>query len=390
MKYYGANSGGRTDVKAHEMVTDAARILKENDEIDFSQYDTNGDGIVDNIVIIYAGKGESDKGGDSSVWPHSSSLSLRDFNVTKYDGVKLDHYACINELASTSPKPTGIGGFLHEFSHVLGLPDLYATNGASILTPGQYSIMDNGSYNNLDRTPPAYSAYERLALDWVEPEEIYESGEYQLEHILTSNQVYMISNDDDPNEFFLFENRQKKGWDEYLPGHGMLVWHIKYQRNEFEMNTPNNDGKKQLIDIEEADNVLSDETRAGDPFPGTSNITSFGYLTAPALKFWEDDAPQPGVEIYNIAEKNGKITFYAESVRKKPQGEDAINEATADNLRYTLNGRYLSVNADSLCEVFDTMGTRVASANGNLTTLLPSAGLYIVRANGKSHKMMVK
>lgn len=390
MKYYGANSGGRTDIKAHEMVTDAARILKEDPEVEinFADYDNDGDGIVDNIVIIYAGKGESDQGGDTTVWPHSSSLSMRDFNVTRYDDVKLDHYACINELASASKKPTGIGGFLHEFSHVMGLPDLYATNYQQILTPGDYSILDHGSYNNMDRTPAGYSAFERYALDWMEPEEIYDSGEYTLEHLMSSNKAYKITNDDDPNEFFIFENRQKKGWDEYIPGHGMLIWHIKYVRNSFENNTLNNDPKMQLVDIEEADQKFGESDRNGDTFPGTSDVTDFGFLTIPAMKFWADDAPKPGVEIYNIKESSNKITFFAESSRENPNNAGINNIGEGSSLTYNLTGRMLNVNAGSPCEVYDAMGRLIAAADNNLLTELPSAGVFIIRANGKTIKVL--
>lgn len=148
--YYGANDFYGNDQAPEEMVIEACRAL--DDEIDFREYDRNGDGVVDNVFVFYAGGGEATGAGANTVWPHSYSLSSAEKSLT-LDGVKIDTYGCTNEVVDNHPD--GVGTFCHEFSHVIGLPDLYATSYTSSFTPGAWSALDYGPYNNIGRTPPA-------------------------------------------------------------------------------------------------------------------------------------------------------------------------------------------------------------------------------------------
>ncbi len=288
--YYGGNDRYGEDKAADDMVRHAAEILA--DDIDFSAYDNDGDGVVDNVYVIYAGKGEASGGGNSTVWPHSFDLSETSGGRYEVDGLYLDHYACSNEIEGS--KADGIGTFVHEFSHVLGLPDLYTTNygAAETLTPGAYSVLDYGPYNNNGNTPPTYSAFERNAMGWIDCEVLDRPTDIKLPHILTSNKAYIIPTSAN-TEFFLLENRQQAGSDRYIPGHGMLIWHIDYKSFVWTMNTINNTASHQYVDIEEAcgtaDN-LDEDLMAGYPFPGTRAKTEFTSATTPALKTWEGEA----------------------------------------------------------------------------------------------------
>ncbi len=302
MSYYGGNDAWGNDQNPEMMVVHACQAL--DDQIDFRQYDRNNDGYVDNVFIFYAGRGEASGGAANTVWPHSWDLRYGAGSIT-LDGVIIDHYACSNEWESG--RPDGVGTFVHEFSHVMGLPDLYATRYTSSFTPGSWSAMDYGPYNNNGCTPPLYSAFERYALGWMEPAKIAGPMNATLPTIL-SNRAGIIETGD-PNEFFLVENRQQQGWDAYIPGHGMLVWHVDYDSYVWSRNEVNNTPSHQYVDIEEADGTQSEYTRDGDAFPGTSHVTSFTSSTKPAMKTWANRAID--VPLTDIAENNGVITFKA-------------------------------------------------------------------------------
>lgn len=321
--YYGEDTKSMIDEKAFEMVIEACTLL--DDQIDFTQYDRDHDGLIDNVYIFYAGYGQADGGSAETVWPHSWDV-IDAGRTFYYDGVRLGHYACSSELRDGRGSTiSGIGVFCHEFSHVLGLPDLYAVSYNSSFTPGAWSLMDSGSYNNDSWTPPYMSGYERYALGWVEPKVLEEPANVTLKHITESKgfyDVYMIKTDKN-DEYFIFENRQLNGWDTYLPGHGMLAWHIDYNETIWDGNVVNNTPSHQYVDIEEADNDPSYYSIPGDVFPGTSNVTSFTDETSPSMKTWAGKSLY--APITDIKENtNGEISFVFRG------GVDIFGEITAN------------------------------------------------------------
>lgn len=303
--YYGGNDAYGDDRHPEEMVIDAVKIL--DPDVDFSKYDNDGDGKLDNVYVIYAGQGEASYGADDTVWPHSWDLSQAgsDFLV---DGVTVDHYACSNEWEEN--RPDGIGTFVHEFSHVMGLPDLYSTDGSYGVdwTPDKYSVMDYGPYNNDGCTPAGYGLYERNSLGWTELEVIDGPMDCRLEHVLTSNKGYLIPTSRN-SEFFLLENRQPESWDKYLPGHGMLIWHIDFNATQWANNTVNNNKSHQYVDIEEAGGRTgsTEAIQASYTFPGTFGVTEFTDETRPSMKTWKGEALN--LPVTDIMESDGIITF---------------------------------------------------------------------------------
>lgn len=319
--YYGANSSSGDDIRAYQMAIDACDILSET--VDLAIYDTNNDDEIDNVFIFYAGVGEATSQVASSVWPHAWLVHDGANQTCIYNGKMLNRYACSNEWETG--RPDGVGTFVHEFSHVMGLPDLYATNYNSSFTPGEWSALDTGPYNNNGCTPPLYTAFERYSMGWIEPIVLDGPVDGTLPSI--GNNVCAIIPTPNANEYFLLENRQQVSWDKYIPGHGMLIWHIDYQADPWTGNTVNNNPTHQCVDIEEADNSRSEYTRAGDAFPGTSGITSFTSQTNPALRTWAGvniDMP-----VTDIAETNGIITF------KVAGGGEVINPAAPVGLPAT-------------------------------------------------------
>lgn len=283
--YYGANQGSSVDnpARLEQFVREACTLA--DPLVDFSQYDHNQDGYIDNIYFFYAGKGEADSGDGNAIWPHSAYYSdmAKDAGLSetslKLDGIEVGNYTCSNEINGTliTPQPAGIGTFVHEFGHVLGLADHYDVNyGMTTFAPGSFDTMAQASYNNNGNTPAAFSAYERACLGWLDLT-VLKNGVDTLNvlpDLNDSNKAYVVpvggTND---QEYFIMENRQQKGWDKFIPGHGMLLWHIDYDAKAWEKNELNITGTHQRVDIVEADNKLTDNTRAGDPFPGTSNVT---------------------------------------------------------------------------------------------------------------------
>lgn len=313
--YYGGNDANGNDMRAGQMIEEACKLADQY--VYYPNYDNDGDGECDNVYVIYAGVGEAssyDSDAAESIWPHSWSISesigLNSGVKVKLDGVYVDRYACSNEWESTTSRPDGIGTFVHEFSHVMGLPDLYDTeSNYAYYTPCDYSVMDYGSYNNEGRTPPAYSAFERNAMGWINAKVLGKAENIALNDIKDSNEACIITTSK-TNEFFLLENRQQKGWDRYLPGHGMLIWHIDFDQETWNNNTVNNSKIHQRVDIVEANNNDDgsvETTKEGWTWPGTSEKTRFTTETTPALIDWsgyEIDVP-----ITNIEEKDGIINF---------------------------------------------------------------------------------
>lgn len=311
--YYGRNVQG-TDSAPWEMVSEACTLL--DDEVDFSIYDTDKDGYVDNVYVFYAGHGENEGAGTNYVWPHAYNLHYK-MNPPVLDDVKIDHYACSNELTlrfiENDPLThSGIGTFCHEFSHVLGLPDLYSTNYTGAHSPGAYSTMDQGSYNNNSRTPPLYSIYEKYALEWEKPIDITESADINMQPTVDGGYAYRITIDPSrPTEYYLFENRQPHSWDTYIPGKGMLVWHIDFDKSVWNNNIVNDNGAHQHIDIVESDGTADSSSWAGDTFPGISNRSDFtATAQTPYPKFVNWDGKASPLDITNIGEDvTGTISF---------------------------------------------------------------------------------
>lgn len=375
--YYGGNDRYGEDKYPEEMVIEACQLL--DDEVDFTQYDRDHDGYIDNVYVFYAGQGEADGGGDDTVWPHSWEIVGGTGKMISLDGVVLDHYACSNETDHYTKRPDGIGTFIHEFSHVMGLPDLYATEQSSAFTPGSFSVLDYGPYNNDGRTPPNYSAFELNALGWITPEIPEKSGYYSLPPISREKKVLMLPTQKD-SEFFLLENRQMEGNDKYIPGHGMLVWQIDYDKDIWDANVVNNNSSHQYVDLIEADNIRSEFTRKGDPFPGNWNVRSLSSSTIPSLVNWDNKSI--GFALSEITEDSDNISLYIENTNNWA----AVDEIEAGKVDLKI------VNGEILCShkavVYDINGKMIGEVDQYSSLQLVNKGIYLVKIGNKTHKLI--
>lgn len=302
--YYGKNDTVGNDMYPGDMVIEACKLVKSQFGVDFAQYDNDHDGEVDFVYIIYAGKGEADGGDANTIWPHNWDIESAIYygNCTytaaecKVDGLSINNYACSGELNGQTGDRNGIGTLCHEFGHVLGLPDFYDTdygsNYSNHRTPGDWDIMDSGSYNGDGCCPPNYSAFEKYFFGWTTPINpgsdgqgltLYPAGDqrYQAYQVNASGTLQAAATD---GLNYYIENRQQTGWDQYLPGHGMIVWYVNYSQMVWDNNEPNNTASFPRYTVESASGYTTGIGKARDPFPGTGNVTMWSKISGTPLK----------------------------------------------------------------------------------------------------------
>ena len=224
-EYYGKDVNNN-DQHADSLVIEGCLAL--DGEVDFNDYDWDGDGIVDQIIVIYAGNGQNDTSSpdrNETVWPHQWALSqYKPGKAHKQNGVIIDTYCVINdEIRGASD---GFGTVAHEFSHCLGLPDFYQTSGSAHSNHnfGTYDLMHTGCYNGDSWCPANYTAFEKYSLGWYKPLPLTEAITINgLKPMSDGGEAYQIDNDGNANEFYLLENRTQSGWDTHIPGSGLVI-----------------------------------------------------------------------------------------------------------------------------------------------------------------------
>jgi len=319
LNYYGANDSYDDDVRAGTMVWEACKAV--DNEVDFSKYDWDGDGVVEQVFVIYAGFGEAAGGKSNTIWPHASTLSEMkkwesEIGSCVFDGVTVDSYACSCELAgSYGATQDGIGTICHEFSHCFGLPDFYCTDSNhSDMCMEEWSLMDYGSYSNSGYTPASYTAYERWFCGWAEPTELSSAQFVKgMKNIDDDGESYIIYNDANKNEYYILQNIQKTGWNSAAKAHGMLVLHVDYNQDAWDDNTPNNTRTHLRMTPICADNKHTATSLSGDTYPGTYKNTSLTDNSSPAATLYNantDGKKLMHKPITDIAESSdGTISF---------------------------------------------------------------------------------
>jgi len=302
--YYGEDTDPDdkgSDRYASQAVMEACILANSQFSVDFTQYDSDNDGKVDFVYVIYAGKGQADGGDINTIWPHNWSISSAIYygNCTytaaqcKLDGKTVDNYACSAELSGSSL--SGIGTLCHEFGHVMGLPDLYDTNYGdnynNSVTPGDWNIMDGGSYNGGGHCPPNYDPWEKYFFGWITPINLGTDGQnitlyangasnYVAYQINSSNTLQAPTK---TGTVYYLENRQKSGWDKYVPEAGMLVWKVDFNSSVWSSNAPNNTSGSPRYTIVPANGKTTNYgSGSGDTYP-TSKVTSYTPITGHAL-----------------------------------------------------------------------------------------------------------
>lgn len=241
------------------------KMIEENPETDFSVYDWNGDGKVNQVIYVYAGLGGNN--GSTTygyIWPHTSTFST----ITTPDGTKISSYtASAEHWPTTSKASCGLGTICHEYIHALGLPDIYPTNGWTFSIVDEWDLMDGGNFTNYGWCPPNLSPLEKMLLGWLQPEELTEPTTVKdLKPLSQGGKAYIIKHTS--NEYLLLENRQWEGWDFGLPGKGLVIYHVNYEASKWSTNKVNNTQNKPYYCLVNADNLNFD---AWDHIIGNNN-----------------------------------------------------------------------------------------------------------------------
>ena len=308
-EYYGGNDEDNEDMHPAGMVVEACRMADA--EVDFADYDWDGDGEVDQVYVLYAGPGEANGGDEETVYPHEWTLSSaqyygEDVASIKLDGVWVDTYACSGELQPaaidryynvTAWKIDGIGTICHEFSHCLGYPDFYDTDYQNS-GMGDWDLMDDGSYNGDGFCPAGYTSYERWVAGWKEPIELTEDTEVaSMKPLQDGGDAYVIYNDGNRNEYFLLENRQFIDWDAEIPGKGLLIIHVDYNETAWNENKVNNTKGHERMTWIAADNQKLYETKNGMNYYIPSDMASDTYPYKTNKSF--TNTSKPAATLYN-------------------------------------------------------------------------------------------
>ena len=395
-KYYGEdtyNSAG--NIVAHDKNISAfyqeAISKAQALGVDWTQFDNDGDGDVDMAFFIYAGEGENSYSQTAQpetadyIWPHERPSG------GSYNGVRYGAYACCNETYHGSTD--GIGVFVHELSHAMGLPDLYDTYYVAY-GMDYWDVMDSGNYCANGAVPCGYSAYEKDFMGWqpLVTLDINTPQHLVLEPLHAGGTGYKIVNPENENEYYVIENRQNKQWDTYigrspatLPdgyqrNHGLLITHIDYIQGRWTSNSVNTDEEHQLCTILPADGTLDSYmyvtsnaeyydflmSTAGDPFPGVQEVHALESEREPVYTTTGDTPGEMNQPLRNIVEHpDGTIELdYC------PRGIEPQDDAIAS-----------TPSADTPAVVYHVNGTRMGTAriaDGRIDGLQLPAGIYIV------------
>ena len=321
--YYGQNDDYGYDKRPKEMVKEACQAV--DGSVDFSKYDWDGDGEVEEVFVVYAGNGEHDTTNQPNlIWPHMDNLANYKEQLT-LDGVTINTYACASELNSDKTL-SGIGTFCHEFSHCMGFPDMYDTaSDGNNFGMGSWDLMDYGSYNGDGYVPAGYSGYEKMACGWTTPIELDKPMTVNgMERLADMGQTYIIYNKGNRNEYYILENRQQSGFDKYLPGSGLLIERVDYDKDIWEWNAVNttNGGyypegsytpsynDHQRITIFHANNIEDDDNNATYPYASLDSLTD---SSQPAATVWNANADGTYLmhcRVYGITQNaDGTVAF---------------------------------------------------------------------------------
>ena len=414
MAFYGANDKDGNDVNAGQMIIDACKAAKDlYPDLNFADFPRAQDGSLDNVCVIYAGYNEAENANlPNTIWPHQwylSELSFSDADRT-VGGVMLDSYMCTSELrGQQSPvkNMAGIGTFCHEYGHTLGQPDLYDANGSTdgwvITEPGSWCIMSAGNYLNNGNTPPAYGAIERLLLGWIDIWNVPKgNGNMTIPPITSSNpyKVFAIDTPTDDYEFFILEVRKKEGWDSFLPGEGMLIYHIDMTDYNVQTTDYGNQsmlnlwlgGVPNIAAIRPGMQLMTANGEkmtasggsyvyrnyGGHPFPGTNNVTSISDNTTPGFLAW--NGGKSGVSISNIVRNaDGSVSFSYSNSGVNDIKENNINSPVAFSSDHTIY--FKNISGSTQVSVYDVKGVLCSSKSiyepDNLKITVP--GIYIVK-----------
>lgn len=328
------------DEYSQYLVQDIMEVLKDRNDIEWDRYDWNGDGNINQLLIVYAGHGMNDSNDDDLIWPHQWWMSehLKDCQQgvycdpipVSYGGKEymVDCYCALNELTNENDYGS-FGTICHEYTHCFGFPDFYYGSTQYVYS---WDLMDSGNYNGDGYIPPGYSAHERWLMGWLSPIELQKTTTVtDMPALAEQGRAYLIRNDGYENEYYIIENRQPLGWDVGLPGSGILVFHIDYDPSVWTSTrvVPNSPSRKRY-EIFHANNMISPYRMWTYPYQDNNSLTN---TSLPASTLYNDNIDGTNFmskPITNMTVTNGLASFdFSES----PMGIISVASGT-DQLLY--------------------------------------------------------
>ena len=404
--YYGGPSPimGGTD-HIGEFITEAIKKADEKCDIDWKKYDWDDDGEVEQVFVLYAGYGQATGGPTGTIWPNAwtldEALQNSDGNGGfSIDGVFINQYACSNELyLDSGTVPMGLGVFCHEFSHCMGLPDMYDTNYGSTPTMGDWDLLAGGSYNGpqgIGWCPAGWTSYERAYAGWLELTELKAGdiikGMTSLEE--ADGKAYVIYNDNHKDEYYLLENHKGMGWDKYTPENGLLIIHVDYDKDLFDNNIVNSKGE--FTPAEGYDRYFTNDHPRMAPFSRVRSIQNDTYfytypMDAPrGVVDSLTDTSKPAAELYNALADGSKLMGKpVYNIEKDDDGNISFTFMTKDKETDAIQDIAMAEDTTGDDTVYDITGKK-AGRIGDIKNGSLKAGIYIIGGKRLQKKVLLK
>lgn len=366
--YGGKNEDDNKDEDPRQLVKDALKLVEDQvTEDDIKSFCSDGT-TIDCVYIVYAGLGQNDGGDGTTVWANCWTT-----DGATLGGKKVRWYTMSGELSpvkiknSTIPVVNGLGVICHEFSHSLGLPDMYPTETSAYLDNQEmeyWDLMDGGEYTYNGFCPTAYTAFEKEQMEW-QVDMVTLDSDASVTMTTSTEQggtAYKIVNPQNDKEYLMLEYIQRKGWNQYLFGNGLLVYHVCLPSETLYSSTHlnNTPGYPGMAVVPADGACLSSYIKAnendygnslyGDLFPGTGNlqgqnVTELSDTNKQPNFCWYNAAKTEKLNtnkaIKNVKYDNGVLTFdYVNDVASGILPVWGDKQAT-DGRVYSINGAYL-------------------------------------------------
>lgn len=366
--YGGKHENDNNDENPRQLVKDALKLVEDQvTEDDIKSFCSDGT-TIDCVYIVYAGLGQNDGGDGTTVWANCWTT-----DGATLGGKKVRWYTMSGELSpvkiknSTIPVVNGLGVICHEFSHSLGLPDMYPTETSAYLDNQEmeyWDLMDGGEYTYNGFCPTAYTAFEKEQMEW-QVDMVTLDSDASVTMTTSTEQggtAYKIVNPLNDKEYLMLEYIQLEGWNKYLFGNGLLVYHVCLPSETLYSSTRlnNTPGYPGMAVVPADGACLSQYIKAnkndygnslyGDLFPGTGNlqgqnVTELSDTNKQPNFCWYNAAKTEKLNtnkaIKNVKYDNGVLTFdYVNDVASGILPVWGDKQAT-DGRVYSINGAYL-------------------------------------------------
>ena len=238
--------GTGSDNYGEDEMKEALATLNTQTSVDFSIYDWDGDGKVEQVLFVAASYSGNFASG--YIWPNTA------YAYSKAPGKKdIRFYSITCELWKDGTT-CGIGTICHEFAHCLGLPDIYPTLGSTFSVVDEWDLMDGGNFTDKGWCPPNFSTIEKMLMGWFTPTELTAATSVTgMKPVSEGGETYIIRNSGHQDEFYILENRRRSNWDSGIPGEGLAVFHVDYDKELWSNNGVNASDSHLRYDLFHAD-----------------------------------------------------------------------------------------------------------------------------------------